>query len=102
VAISYLERPWESVLMHFMLSFPFSNGFNTNMVVHWFNKMAHFIPIANILIAQETRILFFVNVFKHHGLVQIIISYRNPKFTSKFWWALLKRVELKLKMKKSF
>jgi hypothetical protein len=51
VAISYLDGPWESVSMDFVLSFLFSNGFDTNMVVYWFNKMAHFIPIANISIA---------------------------------------------------
>ncbi len=51
VAISYFEGPWESVSMDFMLNLPFSNGFDTNMVVYWFSKMAHFIPIPNILIA---------------------------------------------------
>jgi hypothetical protein len=51
VAISYFEGLWESVSMDFMLNLPFSNGFDTNMVVYWFRKMAQFIPIVNILIA---------------------------------------------------
>jgi hypothetical protein len=46
--------------------------------------------------------LFFMHVFKHHGLPKDIVSDRDPKFTSKFWWALWKRIGLKFKMNTSF
>ncbi len=52
--------------------------------------------------AQETGRLFFSHIFKHHGLPKDIVSDRDPKFTSKFWRALWKRMGLELKMSTSF
>jgi hypothetical protein len=48
--------------------------------------------------AQETGRLFFTHVFKHHGLPKNIVSDWDPKFISKFWWALWKHMGSKLKM----
>ncbi len=62
----------------------------------------HFIPTKESAMAQETGRLFFMNVFKHHGLPKDIMSNRNPKFTRKFWWALWKHMGSKLKMSTSF
>ncbi len=72
------------------------------VVVDWFSKMAHFIPTKEGAMAQETRKLFFTHVFKHHGLPKDIVLNQNPKFTSKFWWALWKRMGSELKMNISF
>jgi hypothetical protein len=98
-----LEAPWESVSMDFMVSLPLSKGFDAIMVVvDRFSKMAHIIPIMESAIAQEMGRLFFTHVFKHHGLPKDIVSDRNPKFTTKFWRALWKRMGSELKMSISF
>jgi len=98
-----LEGPWESVSMDFMVSLPPLRGFDAIMVVvDRFSKMAHFIPTKDEATAQETGRLFFMHVFKHHGLPKDIVSNRNPKFTNKFWRALWKRMGSKLKMNTSF
>jgi hypothetical protein len=52
--------------------------------------MAHFIRTKDEATAQETGRLFFFHIFKHHGLPKDIVSDRDPKFISKFWWALWK------------
>ncbi len=97
------EGPWESVSMDFMVSFPPSKGFDAIMVVvDRFSKMAHFIPTKDEATAQETGRLFFSHIFKHHGLPKDIVSDRDPKFTSKFWWALWKRMGSEFKMSTSF
>jgi hypothetical protein len=97
------EGLWESVSMDFMVSLPPSRGFDAIMVVvDRFSKMAHFIPTKESATAQETGRLFFTHVFKHHGLPKDIVSDRNPKFTSKFWRPLWKRMGSKLKMSTSF
>jgi hypothetical protein len=89
--------------MDFMVSLPPSKGFDAIMVVvDQFSMMAHFILTKEIATAQETQKLFFTNMFKHHDLSKDIKSNRNPKFTSKFWKALWKRMGLKLKMNTSF
>jgi hypothetical protein len=48
---------------------------------------AHFIPTKESAMAQETGRLFFLHVFKHHGLPKDIVLDQDPKFTSKFWQA---------------
>ncbi len=97
------EGPWESVSMDFMVSLPPSRGFDAIIVVvDQFNKMAHFIPTKDEATAQETGRLFFTHVFKHHDLPKDIVSDGDPKFTSKFWRALWKRMGLELKMSTSF
>jgi hypothetical protein len=64
--------------------------------------MAHFIPTKDEATAQEIGRLFFSHIFKHHGLPKDIVLDRNPKFTSKFWWALWKRMGSEFKMNTSF
>jgi hypothetical protein len=61
--------------MDFMMSLPPSKRFDVIMVVvDQFSKMAHFIPIKENAMAQETGRLFFTHVFKHHGLPKEIVS----------------------------
>jgi hypothetical protein len=94
---------WENVSMDFMVNLPPSRGFDAIMVVvDRFSKMAHFIPTKDEAITQEIGRLFFTHVFKHHGLPKDIVSDRDPKFTSKFWRTLWKRMGSKLKMSISF
>ncbi len=101
--LSIPQGPWESVSMDFMVSLPPSKGFDAIMVmVDRFSKMVHFIPIKDEATAQETGRLFFSHIFKHHGLPKDIVADRNPKFTSKFWRALWKRMGSELKMSTSF
>ncbi len=93
------EGPWENMSMDFMVSLPPSKGFDAIMVVvDRFSKMAHFIPTKD----EATGRLFFSHIFKHHGLPKDIVSDRDPKFISKFWRALWKRMGLELKMSTSF
>jgi hypothetical protein len=89
--------------MDFMVSLPPSKGFYTIMVVvERFNKMAHFIPTKEIAMTQEMGRLFFTHMFKHHGLPKDIVSNRDPKFTSKFWQTLWKRMGSEFKMSTFF
>jgi hypothetical protein len=44
---------------------------------------------------------FYGNIFKFHGLPDEIVSDRDPKFTSKFWRALMDLCGVKLKMSTS-
>jgi hypothetical protein len=89
--------------MDLMVSLPQSRGFDAIMVVvDRFSKMAHFILTKDSAMAQEMGSLFFAHMFKHHGFTKDIVSDRDPKFTSKFWRALWKRMGLELKMNTSF
>jgi len=88
--------------MDFMVNLRPLRGFDAIMVVvDRFSKMAHFIPTKENATTQETGRLFFTHVFKHHNLPKDIVSDRNPKFTSKFWKTLWKRMGSELKMSTS-
>jgi hypothetical protein len=71
--------------MDFMVSLPPSKGFDEIMVVvDPFNNMTHLIPTKENATTQERGRLFFMHVFKHHGLPKDIVLNRDPKFRSKF------------------
>ena len=64
--------------------------------------MAHFVPTRDTVTAQEIGRLYFDKVVKHHGMQKNIILDRDPKFTSRFWRALWKKLGTKLKMSTTF
>jgi len=76
-------KPWLSISMDFITDFPCSNGC-IYVVVDYFFKMGHFIPLDKFLSAIETASAFMKEIFRLHGLPNEIISDRGTQFTSKF------------------
>ena len=92
-----------TVSMDFMTHLPESKGFDSIMVVvDRVSKMSHFVPTRDTATAQEVGRLYFNKVVKHHGMQKNIISNRDPKFTSRFWRALWKKLDTELKMSTAF
>ena len=60
----------------------------TLVIVDHLTKQAYFIPTHTFITSLEVAKLFFVNIFRLHGLSHVIISDQDPKFTSHFWKAL--------------
>ena len=48
--------------------------------------MIHCIPTTTTVTAPELANLFFREIVRHHGIPTSIISDRDPRFTSSFWW----------------
>ena len=46
--------------------------------------------------------LFIDHVFKHHGLPEVIIYNRDPRFTSPFWRELFQKLGTDLKLSTAF
>ena len=79
------SRPWDVINMDFIVDLPPSRGHNILMVVvDFFSKQAHFIPAKPPLTANHVAHIFFKYIFKYHGLPEVIISDRDPRFTSSF------------------
>ena len=78
---------WEQVTMDFIVQLPHtSKDYDAIVVfVDRLSKRAHFIPSTTEATAPDTARIFFNNIFKHHGLPKVLISDRDPKFTSQFW-----------------
>ena len=61
-------------------------------VVDKATKMCHFIACAKTISAKEVAKLYWHQVGKLHGIPQVIINHRDPRFTGKFWrdlWRVL-------------
>ena len=87
-----LEIPiqkWHQVTTNLANDLPESNGFTTIAVfVDHMTKMVHFAPCTKEIAAVDYAKLFVDNVFRLHGLREVIIPNRDPRFTIKFWTSL--------------
>ena len=86
-------RKWEHVAIDFVTGMPEDQGMNAIMtVVDKATKMVHFIPCNETITAKGTAQLYWQHVGKLHGIPAVIISDRDPRFTSRYWrelWRLL-------------
>ena len=73
------------------------------VVVDKLSKAAHFIPVKTTHIkAANIADIFMKQIFCLHGIPKVIISDRDPKFTSKFWNSLFKGLNTTLNFSTSF
>jgi hypothetical protein len=79
------EAPWDTISVDFIVELPESHGYDAIMcVVDSLTKRAHFIPMHTTLNAEGTTLLFFKEVWKHHGTPQAVVSDRGPQFVATF------------------
>lgn len=80
------KGPWESVFVDFIMCLPKSEGCGSIIVVvDRFSKYGTFIATSPEVTAYETAKLLFKNVVKYWGILHVIISDRDPRFTRRFW-----------------
>jgi hypothetical protein len=85
------DTPWEVISVDFIVELPESHGYDTIMcVVDSLTKCAHFIPTHTTLNAEDTALLFLKEVWKHHGMPQVVVSDRGPQFIALFMHELYK------------
>lgn len=90
-------RIWEEISMDFIDGLPVSGGFTTVwVVVDRLSKYAHFEPIKHPYTASTIAQLFVTHIYKLHGMPRVILSDRDPAFTSLFWRELFARCRVKL------
>lgn len=75
--------------MYFIEGLPKSLGKTVIwVVVDRLNKYAHFITLSHPYSAFDIAKYFMENIFKLHGMLEDIVSDRDPVFTSKLWQEL--------------
>ena len=85
-----LDKPWQCLLMDFINGFLKVEGFRSVLaMVDKFSKYVVFIPALSECPAEEAAHIFFSNVVKHFGMLDIV-SDRDTRFTSRFWVELFK------------
>lgn len=97
------QGAWQVISMDFIEGLPWSRKQNCILVVvDKFSKYSHFIPLAHPFSAIDVAQLFMVNVYKLHGLPQVIISDRDKIFTSLLWEQLFARAGTKLHLSSAY
>jgi hypothetical protein len=98
-----LEGAWQMVTMDFIEGLPTSGNANSIMVVmDKFTQYAHFIPLRHPFTTAKVATAYFDHVWKLHGLPAVMISDRDPIFTSKFWTELFGKVGSELRLSSAY
>ena len=84
------DYPWQVLCMDMKSGLPTtSRGVNAFWVfVDKLTRRGHVVPCSTTITAPELARLFFDNVFKHHGIPEVIISDRDSRFgisRESFW-----------------
>jgi hypothetical protein len=95
---------WTHISVDFITQLPPTKDKHDAIVVFvdMLSKMVHFIPTTTTASAPTIARLFFDEIFRLHGLPRVIVSDRDPKFTSKFWKNLFEHLGTKLAMSTAF
>ncbi|MBW0479003.1 hypothetical protein O181_018718 [Austropuccinia psidii MF-1] len=82
------KHPWETVNMDWVTGLVPGGKESFNfflVIVHRYSKSVRCLPCHKADTAMYIALLFFNNIISTCGVPKIIISDRNPKFTSEFW-----------------
>lgn len=97
--------PWEVINMDFVTGLPPAGTDNCNsvlVVVDRFSRRCRFLACHKEIDAAGTALLFWEKIIVDCGLPRIIISDRDPKFTSEFWKGLTNLMGTSLAMSTSY
>ncbi|MBW0587694.1 hypothetical protein O181_127409 [Austropuccinia psidii MF-1] len=88
VHIQEPKSPWEVFHMDWVTARSLSGDKSYNVclvIADRYSKTAIFLPFHKDDTAMDTALLLWSRVIFHTGLLNNIISYRDPKFTSALW-----------------
>jgi transposase InsO family protein len=100
--LQMIEEPknrWEVVNMDFVTALLVAGRDNFNsvlVVVDCFSRRARFLPCHKESSALDIALTFWQHIISDVGCPKIIISDRDPKFTSQFWQSLFDLLGTKL------
>ncbi|KAF1319496.1 Retrotransposon nucleocapsid protein, partial [Globisporangium splendens] len=93
------QECWDVVSMDSITGLSVSEGFDAIFVtVDKLSKRPKYHPTHSTADDEGTAKVFFEAVVRHHGLPKVIISDRDPKFTSDFWKSHMSIMGVKLSM----
>jgi hypothetical protein len=97
------SQAWHSISMDFVEGLPMSGQYNCVLVVvDYFTKYAHFIPLHHPFTAAVVARTFMKEVYRLHGLPGVIVTDRDRIFTSNLWRELFKLSGVELHMSSSY
>ncbi|KAI5335248.1 hypothetical protein L3X38_025381 [Prunus dulcis] len=78
---------WEHLTMDFVFKLPRTQNKHDGVwvIVDRLTKSAHFLPVRANYTLNKLAKIFIDEIVRLHGVPVSIISYRDPRFTSRFW-----------------
>ncbi|GJR10028.1 putative reverse transcriptase domain-containing protein [Tanacetum coccineum] len=94
------EWKWDKITMDFITKLPRTkSGHDTIwVIVDRLTKSAHFLAIREDYSTERLARLYIDEIVARHGVPVLIISYRDRRFTSRFWQTLQKALRTRLDM----
>jgi RNase H-like domain found in reverse transcriptase/Reverse transcriptase (RNA-dependent DNA polymerase)/Integrase zinc binding domain/Integrase core domain/Chromo (CHRromatin Organisation MOdifier) domain len=93
------SQPFEVLAVDFVTGLPVAQDRDTFATVTCkYTKYVHIVPGKETWSAEEWASAFFREVFRYHNLPRAIVSDRDPRFTGKFWQALLRKCKIRSHM----
>ncbi|MBW0481848.1 hypothetical protein O181_021563 [Austropuccinia psidii MF-1] len=93
------KHPWETINMDWVTGLVPGGKVNFNaclIIFDRFSKSMRFLPCHKEDTAMDTALLFWNNIISTCGVLKIILSDGDPKFTSEFWTNLYDMLGTKL------
>ncbi|MBW0472136.1 hypothetical protein O181_011851 [Austropuccinia psidii MF-1] len=99
------KNPWETINMDWVTGLVpgGKESFNASLViVDWYGKSVRCLPCHKEDKDMDKALLFWNNIIYTCGIPKIVISDRDPKFTSEFWTNLYEMLGTKLELSTSY
>ncbi|MBW0486451.1 hypothetical protein O181_026166 [Austropuccinia psidii MF-1] len=93
------KHPWETINIDWVTGLVPGGKENLNaclVIADRYSKSVRCLPCHKEETGMDTALLFWNNIIATCGVPKIIISDRNPKFTSEFWTKLYEILDKKL------
>ena len=102
--LSIPDSRWHTVTMDFIMDLPKSaNGNNAIMVmVDKLTKYVHLVPLTKTCSAEDVARYFIAHCYQYHGMPKVLISDRDPRFTSNFWKAFCRQLGIEPRYSTAF
>lgn len=102
--MSILEWKWDKLGMDFITRLPRTrSGYDSIwVVVDRLTKVAHFIPVKTTYMSAKLAKIYMTRIVCLHGVPRTIVSYRETRFTSKFWHQLHQTLGTRLEFSTAF
>ena len=90
--------------MDYVVCFPrMTKGNNSTwVIVNRLTKLTHFIPIKNTHTMDQMVATYMKEIVRLYGTQISITSNRDPRFVSRFWKSLQRKMEMKLNLSTTF
>ena len=72
------------------------------VIVDRLTKTTHFLPIDLRISMQKLAQIYIDEIVRLHGVPSSIVSYRDPRFTSRFWQTLQEALGTKLRLSSAY